>query len=344
MNNLLRKIFFVASCALLCATSAFGQLSGTYTIDPNGSGATNYTSFTAAIAALSANGVNGPVIFNVSAGTFTEQIVVPAVTGASKTNTITFQSNPANSAAVVLTTGAATSTANYVIRMNAAKYVTFDGIDVSNTTSSYGACVQIFGANRTIKFTNGEFSNAYTGTSSTSAFFTKSTASTNRFDTLEVSNCILGSSTNAPYYATYFYGSSTSPTASSSELIFKNNTVYFRFYGVYTSYIPSGEIAGNTVIQSGTTTTSGYGIRTYQSSTSAWSGASDWIIASNKVTLISGGYGIYTFYSNSSSASHDKIYNNYVENLGGVSGMYGIYASYSTNLDIANNTVRTRST
>ena len=60
------------------------QLSGIKTIGPTG----NYTSFAAAVADLAANGLSGPVLFNVSAGTYSEQISIPAIAGASVTNTI----------------------------------------------------------------------------------------------------------------------------------------------------------------------------------------------------------------------------------------------------------------
>ena len=78
--------------ALLClavGTLCGAQLSGNYTIDPNGSGPTNYTTFAAAAQALSA-GVSGPVVFRVASTTFNESVSLPAVTGVSSTNTVTF--------------------------------------------------------------------------------------------------------------------------------------------------------------------------------------------------------------------------------------------------------------
>jgi hypothetical protein len=79
-------------CALLVlglAVCSTAQLSGNYTIDPNGSGPTNFTTFAAASAALAA-GVSGPVVFNVASTTFQESVAFNPVTGTSATNTVTF--------------------------------------------------------------------------------------------------------------------------------------------------------------------------------------------------------------------------------------------------------------
>ena len=79
-NRTLRWLGVVALAVL--TTPMFAQLSGSYTIDPNGTGTNNYTSFTSAISALSTSGVSGPVTFNVKQGTYTEQVTIPNITGA----------------------------------------------------------------------------------------------------------------------------------------------------------------------------------------------------------------------------------------------------------------------
>ena len=202
----LLRILTVVS-VLASSNLVHAQLSGTYTIDPNGSGANNYTSFTSAIAALS-SGVNGAVTFNVASGTYTEQIIVPSVTGANASNTITFQAAAGNTSPVVLTSGAATSTANYVVRMNAAKYVTFEGIAMQSSNALYGHVVEIVGSNTKIQFSDVEFSNssASTASSNLSLIYDGSTAA-DRYDTLTFSGCTFGSTSNYLYYPLYLYGS-----------------------------------------------------------------------------------------------------------------------------------------
>lgn len=67
------------------------QLSGAYTIDPLGSGPRNFTTVGAAVTALQA-GVTGPVTFDLAPVVFAESLRLAPVSGASSTNTITFQS------------------------------------------------------------------------------------------------------------------------------------------------------------------------------------------------------------------------------------------------------------
>jgi len=86
------RVLAVGLAGLLLAASALpltGQLSGTYTLDPNGSGPRNYTTWGAAVQALAA-GVTGPVVFRVAPATFRETVVFVGVPGASSGNTVTF--------------------------------------------------------------------------------------------------------------------------------------------------------------------------------------------------------------------------------------------------------------
>ncbi|MCA8953449.1 MAG: right-handed parallel beta-helix repeat-containing protein [Planctomycetes bacterium] len=80
--------------ALVCAATTLtaptaAQLAGTFLIDPSTS--TAFQSFTEAVNALFVNGVNGPVEILVAAGTYTESVLVPPITGASPANPITFR-------------------------------------------------------------------------------------------------------------------------------------------------------------------------------------------------------------------------------------------------------------
>src|SRR5690606_5024700 len=78
-------------------------LNGTYTIDAGGAGATNYATFADAMSDLNICGVHGAVVFNVASGTFTEQVVIPPISGASAINTITF--NGVGAGGTILTYG-----------------------------------------------------------------------------------------------------------------------------------------------------------------------------------------------------------------------------------------------
>jgi hypothetical protein len=109
-------------------------MSGTYTINPLGSGSTNFTSFTTAIAALNCGGVNGAVTFNVSNGTYAEQLFLAPIPGASATNTIKFQSLSGVAANCIISFSTPSSQA--IIDLNGADYITFDKVTIRNTFTS----------------------------------------------------------------------------------------------------------------------------------------------------------------------------------------------------------------
>ena len=114
--------------SLACISSA--QLSGNYTIDPAGSGPTNYTTFAAAATALG-GGVSGPVVFTVASTTFTEAVTLNPVTGVSTTNTVTFIA--VGTPAVIDANGGA----NGLTLNTTCSYLIFENLVVQNFTN-YG--------------------------------------------------------------------------------------------------------------------------------------------------------------------------------------------------------------
>lgn len=117
----------------------FAQLNGTHYI---GAGE-EFETIQQAVNELVNQGVEGPVTMLVKAGQYNEQVSIPAIPGASATNTITFSSENQSVDEVRIYFGAATSTANYVVYFNGCDYVTFEYFEVINSTlnSSYTAVV-----------------------------------------------------------------------------------------------------------------------------------------------------------------------------------------------------------
>jgi len=113
--------------ALVLTVQAAAQLNGNFTIDPNGSGPKNYTSFAAAITALGA-GVSGPVVFHVASTTFKEKIFINPVSGTSPNNTVTFQ---ATGAPAVIDAGGAM---DGLMLNQAVRYLVFDNLVVKNAS------------------------------------------------------------------------------------------------------------------------------------------------------------------------------------------------------------------
>jgi hypothetical protein len=92
-----------ALCTILTSAVLTGQMSGTYTIDPMGSGSRNFKSFSSAVVQMWTSGVSGPTVFNVASGSYTETLMLSPIKGASTTNTITFRSSVKHGS--TLTTG-----------------------------------------------------------------------------------------------------------------------------------------------------------------------------------------------------------------------------------------------
>ena len=126
-----RLLYRGAMCALLVlvlTSLSAAQLSGTYTIDPNGSGSRNYTTFSLATAAILGGGVSGPVVFNVTSTTFQEAVNVYAAAGMSSFNTVTFVA-PGNPAIIDANGATMGLTLN-----GTCQYYVFDNLEVKNAT------------------------------------------------------------------------------------------------------------------------------------------------------------------------------------------------------------------
>src|SRR5690606_2724566 len=123
---------FEASCA--------GPLSGIYTIDNSlPTSGTNYQSFSEAVQDLADCGISAPVIFNIAPGqTFTEQVDIPEIVGASPTNTITFNGN----GSTLTHAGTSTSSA-HTLRLDGADYFIFDSLQFVNTGATYAFGTQL---------------------------------------------------------------------------------------------------------------------------------------------------------------------------------------------------------
>ncbi|MCB9167526.1 MAG: right-handed parallel beta-helix repeat-containing protein [Flavobacteriales bacterium] len=119
------------------------QLSGTYVID--GAGGGDYTTFNAAVTDLIAQGISGAVVFEVTDGAYVEYISIPAITGSSATNTITFRGQSLDSTLVSLGHPSSTlSSNNFVIHLNGASYITFEHLTIERSgTLVFGTTIRV---------------------------------------------------------------------------------------------------------------------------------------------------------------------------------------------------------
>lgn len=312
-------------------------MNGTYTINPNGSGGSNYVNFADAIADLQNCGVDGAVEFIVSVGTFTEQVDIPAIPGASSSNTVVFRG--ASKSSTILTFGGQTTDSRHTLRFNTSSYVTFRDMTIRSTSGSWGWTVHFYGngvSNNSVRNVNVECLG--TGTSSnfiailfsnsTSSYSTNITASYNVVD-----SCLVdGGWTNYCFYGNTSLNVTVGNVLSNSTL---RNAYQYGVYGYYWSEV---KMMYNTITprNSGSYTTGSYGVYLVGSNTQH---PFRHEIVGNRVFNF-GTYGFYLSSLNSSSGNRGLFANN---SVGGdfttTSTAYGVYSSYTSWMNYYHNSV-----
>lgn len=307
--------------------SIFGvqaSLDGIYTI--GGTGA-DFATFNAALATLNSYGVCGPVIFNVASGTYSEQLSLNAISGASAVNTITFQSASGDSTDVELTYTGTVSADNFVINMGTASHMTFRGMTISNPGTSYGSAIFANGGAEYNTFENciirGDTTNSSTSSNKVVIY---STSGIDNYTTFS-NNVIQGGS-----YGIYWEGSG-STSLEVGTLIENNLFLNNYYYGARLYYQDAPEFYHNT-FESNTSYTTVYAFR--------FSYCDNGLkVIGNRVHGTHDGYGIYVSLSDALNTSHGIIANNFIHkgSLASTSTVNGIYITSSIYLDIVFNNV-----
>ncbi|PZF71262.1 Ig-like domain-containing protein [Taibaiella soli] len=330
-------------------------LNGVYTV---GGATADYPTIAAAVNALNNYGVCGPVTMNINSGTYTEQVALNTISGASSVNTITFTSATGNAANVTIGY-TNTTAANYIFKLSSSSYVTLKNITFAAASATYGYCVTMDGTSAENTIRKCVFTIPSTATATTTgAIYASVTGDKNR---------IIGNTITNGYYGIYYRGTGTTALTDScvidsntvtnvyyygiypyytDNLKVRNNTVTRTtsggtFYSIYTGYCDDAlEITGNTVTVSSAATA--YGIYYYYCD----GNTAPALIANNKITLTgitSTCYGLQPYYSNYTTNTMTTIKNNIVS-VGGSSTVYGLRNYYSGNIDILNNTFYSNST
>lgn len=210
----MKKKLFYLTIILFAQLSTYAQLSGTKTI--GGSGA-DYSTIAAAVSALHSSGVNGAVVFNIASGTYTEQVAINSISGASATNTITFKSAANDSSTVNIQYASTTTNVNnYIIKFNSAKYITFQAVTMERTGSNINAVVVEFA-----------------GTTNHNS----------------INNCVLKNSltSESGFFSSLVYATHTSPN-NISYITFNNNSFINGSIGIYMEGVSSASLNAGAVI------------------------------------------------------------------------------------------------
>lgn len=307
------------------------SLSGMYTIDPAGSGASNFLSFTDAVDALTQYGVCGAVTFDVADATFNEQIQIGEIIGASATNTVTFQSASGDSALCILEFTTTGSADNYVIDFaTGASNISFHDMTIRNLGNSFNARVINFSGNSDhIAIEGSRISNNYTTTTSANVALIYKNGPACNDCSFEGNTLLRGS------YGIYWYGNISTYDMNA---VFNGNEFVNQYYeGMYTYYQEGMKITHNE-ITSNSTYTFGYGILSYYNN-----GIPE--VVDNYIHSAPGSYwpryGMYFSDFQGDLNSYGKIQSNRIS-IGDpsyVSTYYGIYLSQSFFAEVANNSI-----
>lgn len=348
--------------ASLSFTADAQQMSGTYTINSNGSAsASNFLNYTSAVQALRgvtrsdggpsfSGGVSGAVTFNVtsSGSAYNERVVIPAITGASATNRITFNGNGQE---VNFNTQSTTDIA--VFELNGADFITLSNIRIRTTNSNYGYGVWLYNRadenivqncdiniSASTSTTNGWASGiAMVGSAGCATCYT--TGGIKGINNIFRGNTIYGATNNNGMVSGIIINGGSSPN--DDNIVVENNTITnFYLYGIYNYYYSGNTIYRNNTIVRGmkSTITTFYGIYTYMSSSQKFYDNFIWDGAPTTSTYTFTGYGIYDYYGTNIGMGVNDYVNNIIKFTNGwyLFGIYGLNY-YATAKNFLHNTL-----
>ncbi|MFZ4398938.1 MAG: PKD domain-containing protein [Bacteroidales bacterium] len=132
------------------------QLCGIYTI---GGSNPNFLNFTDAVTALNEAGISCPVVFKVRNGIYAEHILIKNIKGSSFVNTVTFESETANSNNVSLRYINYNPNNDYTIKLDSCKNIIFKNISILRDSGLYN--VHIINQSANVRFYGNQLHNLY---------------------------------------------------------------------------------------------------------------------------------------------------------------------------------------
>lgn len=311
-----------------------GLGAGLYTINPAAAtSATNFQSFGAAVAVMEC-GIGGAVTFDVYPGTYTEQVRLHRIPGAGADSRVTFRSLSGDPASVVLTSGSATTLANYVLQLDSASYITFKNLSITGTNTTFARAVDIANLSSYDSIVNCTITvpvSASTANTSAGVFTNTLTGPKN-----VISRNRISGGTNGIYFA------GVSGTLYGMDNTIEGNIVSgFYYYGIYASYNKRIRVADNTVTMAPPLSSFAYSIYANYCDTS-------YQLTGNAITISNTtgtAYGLYAYFCRGSQAEPGRIAGNTIQAITGITGnVYGLYEYFTGGNTTVNNVVNVKTT
>lgn len=303
-------------------------VSGDYTIDPAGTGNRNYTSFASAVAALEC-GIAGWVTFHVAPGTYTEQVRIRRIPGATDTSRVTFLSANRNAASVTLTFNSTSTGSNYVLKLDSSSHITYKYITIKATNSNNGRAVELAGTSSYDSLLNSHIiapATTNTGDGMAAIYGDNYRGKYTVIKGNTITNGSRGISLEAP-----------SATERLTGLVIDSNTVNGAYYySIYVYYSNRLKVNKNTVNIKAPLSSTANGIYLYYADT-AYEVIRNKVRISNATSTVNG---IYIYYSEGTQAMPSLVTGNRVTALTGNTGsLNGLRIYQSSNSMVANNIV-----
>jgi hypothetical protein len=319
-------------------TTSATPTSGTFTINKNAApSVSNFISFAAAVASIECGGVNGPVIFNVVTGTgpYNESVTIPAIPGASATNTITFNGN-GNKIAF-----ASTAADRSVIRLDGADYIRINNLEIEASDATYGWGIHFLnGADNNI-ISNNTITIASTNTTesnSSGIVFSNSTTVVTSAGNTGNTNQITGNTIIGGFKGIHLNGVIT---GTGNNQLTNNIIKDFYSYGIEVGAAKGTLVEGNDISRPARTANGiFYGV--YVSGGSVLT-----LVSKNRIHNSDGGdltpttafYGLYITATDAPAGQENIFKNNLIYDVNNTGGIYGIYNSGSDGAFYYHNTV-----
>jgi parallel beta-helix repeat protein len=285
-------------------TNLYAALGGIYTI-----GGTNpdFSTFNAANTAISQGGLLAPVIFNVRNGLYNEQILIKQYLGASSYNHVTFQSESGDSSGVRLIYNSTSDSANYVIQLDGAKYITFKYMTIEATNSDFA---------RVFDLKNGASWNIVENNTLKSKNRTIILANSNDLQYNEIRyNKIIGGN-----YGVY-YKDGTGVVICNN--VFENQ----KAYGIFIENVSNPKVYNNVI---STSVDIAWGIQISYCN-------EGFQIYNNKISVANVGIGIQ--YCENSNGTQIQVFNNFISVDNIIYSGAGLYINSSSRINIYHNSV-----
>jgi len=340
------------------------QLSGNYTIDSAGTPSTTvFKDFNSAVIYMTSTGtrpdagpansgtvgVSGPVVFLIAQGTYTEQVNIPAITGASATNTITFDGGLGNADTRILEYTATSTTNAHTLRFNGATYVTVMNITVKSNGTAAGVGIHFYSTISTsfitIKRCSVIVSNTTSGTTSAGPIKAIMATNSNISSTGGGTTGAAGLVFNIYIDSNYISGGNFGIFLSSSNATSIPHNFYVRWNSIFNSYnegigastSQGYRIEGNYIKLLANSHTASAGMEHTNGSTS---GTHSYVVMNNIIENAHQ-YGIW-FRSNNANSNTlypTMVLNNYMLPTFTSATSYGINCSQARNHKFIGNTI-----